>query len=157
MFFCLSFVDQENSTQLKTMFLEQHRDAFFSIFRGLAQDPFVVIRKVLEICWTGIWLDPKIKRTLKIGLFSEITVAQVVVLPMYSVYHETETEPPSSSSKFTSERIAKTTMRSMCPQMSCTISSSRFAPVLELVFASRIEGGIRESPKQKVPKTMKAM
>ncbi|KAJ7863151.1 ribosome 60S biogenesis N-terminal-domain-containing protein [Mycena olivaceomarginata] len=78
MFFCLSFVDQENSTQLKTMFLEQHRDAFFSIFRGLAQDPFVVIRKVLEICWTGIWLDPKIKRTLKIGLFSEITVAQLV-------------------------------------------------------------------------------
>jgi nucleolar pre-ribosomal-associated protein 1 len=77
MFFCLSFLDQESPTQLKTMFLEQHREAFFSIFRGLAQDPFVVIRKVLEICWTGIWLDPKIKKTLKIGLFSEITVAQV--------------------------------------------------------------------------------
>ncbi|KAF8208911.1 ribosome 60S biogenesis N-terminal-domain-containing protein [Mycena galopus ATCC 62051] len=77
-FFCLSFVDQENSTQLKTMFLEQHRDAFFSIFRGLAQDPFVIIRKVLEICWTGIWSDPKIKRTLKIGLFNEMTVAQLV-------------------------------------------------------------------------------
>ncbi|KAF7365247.1 hypothetical protein MVEN_00396500 [Mycena venus] len=76
--FCLSFVDQENSTQLKTMFLEQHRDAFFSVFRGLAQDPFLVIRKVLEICWTGIWSDPKIKRTLKIGLFSEITIAQLL-------------------------------------------------------------------------------
>ncbi|KAJ7459833.1 ribosome 60S biogenesis N-terminal-domain-containing protein [Mycena latifolia] len=78
MFFCLSFLEQETPTQLKTVFLEQHREAFFSIFRGLAQDPFVVIRKVLEICWTGIWLDPKIKRTLKIGLFSEITVAQLL-------------------------------------------------------------------------------
>ncbi|KAJ6508841.1 ribosome 60S biogenesis N-terminal-domain-containing protein [Mycena sanguinolenta] len=76
--FCLSFVDQDNSSQLKTIFLEQHRDAFFSIFRGLAQDPFLVIRKVLEICWTGIWLDPKLKRTLKIGLFNEITVAQLL-------------------------------------------------------------------------------
>ncbi|KAJ6559224.1 ribosome 60S biogenesis N-terminal-domain-containing protein [Mycena vulgaris] len=78
MFFCLSFVDQDTPTQLKTMFLEQHREAFFSIFRGLVQDPFVVIRRVLEICWSGIWLDPKIKRTLKIGLFSEITVAQLL-------------------------------------------------------------------------------
>ncbi|KAJ6613338.1 ribosome 60S biogenesis N-terminal-domain-containing protein [Mycena sp. CBHHK59/15] len=78
MFFCLSFVDPESPTQLKTMFLEQHKDAFFSIFRGLAQDSLLVIRKVLEICWTGIWSDPKIKRTLKIGLFSEITVAQLI-------------------------------------------------------------------------------
>ncbi|KAJ7109702.1 ribosome 60S biogenesis N-terminal-domain-containing protein [Mycena crocata] len=76
--FCLSFVDQETPIQLKTMFLEQHRDTIFSIFRGLFQDPFVVIRKVLEICWAGIWLDPKIKRTLKIGLFSEMTVAQLL-------------------------------------------------------------------------------
>ncbi|KAJ6512246.1 ribosome 60S biogenesis N-terminal-domain-containing protein [Mycena vitilis] len=78
MLLCLSFVDQDNSTQMKTLFLEQHRDVFFSIFRGLAQDPFVVIRKVLEICWAGVWMDPKIKRTLKIGLFSEITVAQLL-------------------------------------------------------------------------------
>ncbi|KAJ7250903.1 ribosome 60S biogenesis N-terminal-domain-containing protein [Mycena haematopus] len=77
-FFCLSFVDQDNASQLKTMFFEQHRDAFCSIFRGLAQDPFPVIRKVLEICWTGIWLDPKLKRTLKISLFNEITVAQLL-------------------------------------------------------------------------------
>ncbi|KAK7048326.1 ribosome 60S biogenesis N-terminal-domain-containing protein [Favolaschia claudopus] len=76
--FCLSFVEQDNSTQLKTIFLEQHRDAFFSIFRGLAQDSYTVLRKILEICWTGIWLDPKIKRTLKIGLFSEITIAQLL-------------------------------------------------------------------------------
>jgi nucleolar pre-ribosomal-associated protein 1 len=77
MFFCLSFVEPDNPTQLKTMFLEQHKDVFVAVFRGLAQDPFVVIRKVLETCWTGIWSDQKIKRTLKIGLFSELTVAQV--------------------------------------------------------------------------------
>ncbi|KAJ7175823.1 ribosome 60S biogenesis N-terminal-domain-containing protein [Mycena filopes] len=89
--------DQENSTQLKTMFLEQHRDAFFSIFRGIAQDPFVVIRKVLEICWAGIWLDPKIKRTLKIGLFSEITccagrVFDPVDVRLLKIYDRANTE-----------------------------------------------------------------
>ncbi|KAF7288582.1 hypothetical protein HMN09_01387300 [Mycena chlorophos] len=76
--FCLSFVEQDTSAPVKTMFLEQHRDAFFSIFRGLAQDPFVVIRRVLEICWSGIWMDLKLKRTLKIGLFGEITVAHLL-------------------------------------------------------------------------------
>ncbi|KAJ7780624.1 ribosome 60S biogenesis N-terminal-domain-containing protein [Mycena maculata] len=90
--FCLSFVDQENPTQLKTMFLEQHKDAFFSIFRGLAQDPFAVIRKVLEICWAGIWLDQKIKRTLKIGLFSEITVAQLVKIYDRAVAEDSDPE-----------------------------------------------------------------
>ncbi|KAJ7644108.1 ribosome 60S biogenesis N-terminal-domain-containing protein [Roridomyces roridus] len=91
MLFCLSFVDQQSSTQLKTIFLEQHKDAFYSIFRGLAQDPFVVIQKVLEICWSGIWSDPKIKRTLKIALFSEITVAQL--LKIYDRPNVEDSEP----------------------------------------------------------------
>ncbi|KAJ7069818.1 ribosome 60S biogenesis N-terminal-domain-containing protein [Mycena amicta] len=76
--FCLSFVEQDTAAAVKTMFLEQHRDAFFSIFRGIAQDPFVVVRRVLEICWSGIWMDLKLKRTLKIGLFGEITVAHLL-------------------------------------------------------------------------------
>ncbi|KAF7314245.1 hypothetical protein MKEN_00897000 [Mycena kentingensis (nom. inval.)] len=76
--FCLSFVEQDTIASVKTIFLEQHRDVFFSIFRALAQDPFVVIRRVLEICWGGIWMDLKLKRTLKLGLFGEITVSHLL-------------------------------------------------------------------------------
>ncbi|KAF7299108.1 hypothetical protein MIND_00859100 [Mycena indigotica] len=78
MLFCLSFIEQDTLATVKTLFLEQHRDAFFSIFRGLTQDPFVVVRRVLELCWGGIWMDLKLKRTLKIGLFGEITVAHLL-------------------------------------------------------------------------------
>ncbi|CAK5281477.1 unnamed protein product [Mycena citricolor] len=76
--FCLSFVDHDTLYPLKTAFLEQHKDVFYSIFRGLHQDSFVVIRRVLEICWAGIWSDPKLKRTLKITLFNEITISHLL-------------------------------------------------------------------------------
>lgn len=75
--FILSFVDQETSTMVKSAFLEQHRDIFLSIFKGIAQDPYPIIRKILEVCWAGIWSDQKIKRTLKINLFNESTIFQV--------------------------------------------------------------------------------
>jgi nucleolar pre-ribosomal-associated protein 1 len=76
-FFLLSFVDVDSTTLVKTVFLEQHRDVFLSIFRGLGQDSYPVVQKILEICWGGILADPKLKRTLKIGLFNESTIAQV--------------------------------------------------------------------------------
>src|ERR1700733_1046170 len=75
--FILSFVDQETSTVVKSAFLEQHRDVFLSIFKGIVQDPYLIIHKIFEVCWTGIWSDQKIKRTLKIGLFNESTIFQV--------------------------------------------------------------------------------
>ncbi|KAK0490295.1 ribosome 60S biogenesis N-terminal-domain-containing protein [Armillaria novae-zelandiae] len=65
--FLLSFV----------VFLEQHRDAFVSMFKGLSQDHYSVIRRVLEVSWAGIWSEPKLKRTLKIGVFNETTIAQL--------------------------------------------------------------------------------
>lgn len=34
-------------------------------------------RMVLEACWTGIWSDNKVERTLKIGLFNENTIGRV--------------------------------------------------------------------------------
>ncbi|KAG1766782.1 ribosome 60S biogenesis N-terminal-domain-containing protein, partial [Suillus occidentalis] len=79
-FFILSFIDPETSSLVKSTFLEQQRDIFLSIFKGLSQDSYLVIRKVLEVCWVGLWSDPKVKRTTKIGLFSEITIGHLLKL-----------------------------------------------------------------------------
>ncbi|KZT67038.1 hypothetical protein DAEQUDRAFT_694819 [Daedalea quercina L-15889] len=76
--FLLSFVDSEAQASVKSTFLEQRRDILSSIFRGLWQDPFSVIRRVLEVCWTGIWSDPKVKRTLKIHVFNETILSQLL-------------------------------------------------------------------------------
>ncbi|KAK0455710.1 ribosome 60S biogenesis N-terminal-domain-containing protein [Desarmillaria tabescens] len=75
--FLLSFVDTNTPVPVKVVFLEQHRDAFVSMFKGLSQDHYPVIRKVLEVSWAGIWSEPKLKRTLKIGVFNETTIAQL--------------------------------------------------------------------------------
>ncbi|KAF8073491.1 ribosome 60S biogenesis N-terminal-domain-containing protein [Lyophyllum atratum] len=80
MLFMLSFVASDSPSQVKATFLEQHRDPFSSIFRGLIQDAYPVIRKVLEVCWAGIWSDAKVKRTLKIGLFNETTIGHLLKL-----------------------------------------------------------------------------
>ncbi|TFY53062.1 hypothetical protein EVJ58_g9659 [Rhodofomes roseus] len=45
----LSFVDTETQASVKSAFLEQRRDIFSSLFRGLWQDPYSVIRRVLEV------------------------------------------------------------------------------------------------------------
>ena len=75
--FILSFVDTTVSSSVKTLFLEQRREVFLSMFKGLIQDPYLVVQKVLEVCWAGIWSDHKIKRTLKVGLFNEACLSQV--------------------------------------------------------------------------------
>ncbi|KAF5371492.1 hypothetical protein D9615_009605 [Tricholomella constricta] len=78
--FILSFTGSDTPIQVKTTFFEQHRDPFLAIFKGLNQDAYPVLRRVLEVCWAGIWSDPKVKRTLKIGLFSEATISHLVKL-----------------------------------------------------------------------------
>lgn len=75
--FLLSFIDTSTVTSVKAAFLEQRRDHLVSIFKGLPTDSYAVIRRVLEVCWVGIWLDPKVKRTLKVGLFHESTLSHV--------------------------------------------------------------------------------
>ncbi len=70
-------MDADTSAPVKAVFMEQHRDAFVSMFKGLSQDHYSVIRRVLEVSWAGIWSEPKLKRTLKIGVFNETTIAQV--------------------------------------------------------------------------------
>lgn len=75
--FLLGFLGVESPTQIKTIFLEQHKDAVLAIFKGIADDHYSLARKILEVSWVGIWEDNKIKRTLKVGLFNEITVGHV--------------------------------------------------------------------------------
>ena len=72
---------------LKTTFLEHHRDIFQSIFKGLAQDSYLVVLRILEVCWRGILSDSKLKRTLKVALFSETTIAHVRNTHLHQVIH----------------------------------------------------------------------
>ena len=75
--FILSFIDRDTSSPVKSAFLEQRREVFLSIFKGLSQDSYSVIRKILEVCWIDLWSDVKVKRTVKIGLFAEVTIGHV--------------------------------------------------------------------------------
>ncbi|OCH95273.1 hypothetical protein OBBRIDRAFT_767994 [Obba rivulosa] len=78
--FILTFVDSTTQGSVKAMFLEQRRETFVSIFKGLAQDPYSLVRKVLEVCWIGIWSDPKLRRTSKVNLFGETTIFHLLKL-----------------------------------------------------------------------------
>ncbi|KAF9531008.1 ribosome 60S biogenesis N-terminal-domain-containing protein [Crepidotus variabilis] len=78
--FLLSFLGVDTLTQTKATLLEQHREAFLAIFKGIADDHYTLMRKILEVCWSGIWEDQKLKRTLKVGLFNEITLGHLLKL-----------------------------------------------------------------------------
>ena len=75
--FILSFVDDSATSSVKSSFLEQRHDIFRSIFGGLDQDAYSLARRILEVAWTGIWLDPKIKKTAKVNVFGEATLYHV--------------------------------------------------------------------------------
>ncbi|KAI6110769.1 ribosome 60S biogenesis N-terminal-domain-containing protein [Pisolithus croceorrhizus] len=77
--FILSFVDRD-APSVKTAFLEQRREFFVSIFKSLNQDPYLVVQRVLQASWDGLWSDQKVKRTLKIGVFGEATLSHLVKL-----------------------------------------------------------------------------
>jgi len=68
---------------LKTTFLEQRKDSLASIFKGLGQDPYPVIRLVLEKLWGGLWSDTKLKKTPKISLFNETVLSNVGKVPAF--------------------------------------------------------------------------
>ncbi|KAF9807927.1 hypothetical protein IEO21_08001 [Rhodonia placenta] len=70
--------DGTTSSAVKTAFLEQRRDIFVLLFKGLWQDQYSLVRKVLEVCWTGLWSDQKVRKTLKVGLFNETVLSQVM-------------------------------------------------------------------------------
>lgn len=77
MMIILSFFSPHSSPQVKSVMLEQHRDVILSIFKGLSSDSYSVIRHTLEVLWSNLWQDHKVKRTLKIGAFGETTIQHV--------------------------------------------------------------------------------
>jgi nucleolar pre-ribosomal-associated protein 1 len=64
------------------MFLEQRKESLAAVFKGLNQDPYPVVRLVLEKLWAGLWSDTKLKKTLKIGLFNETVLSHVRNIPV---------------------------------------------------------------------------
>ncbi|KAG8812996.1 hypothetical protein FRC17_001713, partial [Serendipita sp. 399] len=83
--FLLGFLRMVSTPAVKVAFLEAHKDIFFGVFKRIADDHYQVIRFVLEVCWEGIWSDNKIKRTLKVTLFGEEVLVQLVKLYSRSV------------------------------------------------------------------------
>lgn len=75
--FLMSFVNTTTPHSIKSLFVEHCCGHFTGIFKGLVQDPYPLVRRVLEVCWEGIWSDLKIKRTSKIGLFGEQSLIHV--------------------------------------------------------------------------------
>ncbi|KAI9512767.1 ribosome 60S biogenesis N-terminal-domain-containing protein [Russula earlei] len=93
--FILSFVDDSAASLVKSSFLEQRHDIFRAIFGGLDQDPYSLARKILEVAWTGIWLDPKIKRTVKVNIFNEATLHHIMKLYNRSVAEASDDQIPA--------------------------------------------------------------
>ncbi|KAI9448397.1 ribosome 60S biogenesis N-terminal-domain-containing protein [Lactarius indigo] len=93
--FILSFVDSSATSSLKSSFLEQRQDAFRSILAGLDQDPYSLARRILEVAWVGIWLDPKIKRTSKVNVFNEKSLYHITRLYDRSVGEGSDDQIPA--------------------------------------------------------------
>lgn len=85
--FLLSFVTPTTPIPLKVALLEDHRDAFVQIFKGIGQDPYEVVRRLLETCWEGIWSDGRLKRTTKVRLFNEATLTQASYFYFSGIMH----------------------------------------------------------------------
>jgi hypothetical protein len=76
--FILRFIQPTSTLHfIKSTFLESHREIFLAIFKRLYEDPYPLVRTVLETSWEGIWQDNRLKKTLKIGLFGEKTLTLV--------------------------------------------------------------------------------
>jgi nucleolar pre-ribosomal-associated protein 1 len=71
--FILSFISSPSS-YVKSTLLEQHREIALVLFKRIYALPYAVVKLVLELLWTELWQDKKVKRTLKVGLFNEATI-----------------------------------------------------------------------------------
>jgi len=137
----LSFVDDSAASSVKTSFLEQRHDIFRSIFGGIDQDPYTLARKILEVAWTGIWLDPKIKRTVKVNVFNEACLHLVRRISL-------ALSAPSRTTRFRNSTDAPTVK---VPAIRFLLilritSSSLSAHTLAWEYVSRTVAGIRVKP-----------
>jgi nucleolar pre-ribosomal-associated protein 1 len=85
--FILRFIQPTSTLHfLKSTFLDSHREIFLAIFKRLHEDPYPLVRTVLEASWEGIWQDNRLKKTLKISLFGEKTLALVRNCPLICTF-----------------------------------------------------------------------
>ncbi|ESK84671.1 nucleolus protein [Moniliophthora roreri MCA 2997] len=78
--FVTSFLEPTSPSSLKNTFFDQQTDKFLAIFKGLILDPYIVVRKVLSLCWEGVWCDAKVPKKVKVGLFGEVTMGHLLKL-----------------------------------------------------------------------------
>ncbi|KZV73620.1 hypothetical protein PENSPDRAFT_627099 [Peniophora sp. CONT] len=78
--FHLSFLSSTSPAAVKLALLSGHREQFVALFKGLPQDPPVVVSRLLEACWTGIWGDARVPRAVKVGVFGEATLGHITKL-----------------------------------------------------------------------------
>lgn len=83
--YILSFITSGTSSTLKTTFLTTHRNVFLAIWKGLGDDPYSVIKLILESCWEHILSDVRVARNAKISIFAEVTIAHVRAARFLSV------------------------------------------------------------------------
>ncbi|TFK24236.1 hypothetical protein FA15DRAFT_423825 [Coprinopsis marcescibilis] len=94
--FLLAFLRGASSAtnyQTKTAFLSTSSSVnnFLAIFKTLHADHPAVIKRVLEVCWEGVWCDIRISRSLKIAVFGDLYGVITNLLKIYD-----HTEPPDS-------------------------------------------------------------
>lgn len=77
--FILSFTTRTTPTAIKMALLDR-RDAFQSIFRDIAKDSYLVVRKILDATWEGVWGDMQLPLSAKVKSFGEQVLKQVRVL-----------------------------------------------------------------------------
>ncbi|KAL0058378.1 hypothetical protein AAF712_014958 [Marasmius tenuissimus] len=93
-FLVCSFLSSTSVSSTKNVFFDQHADKFLAVFKGLLLDPYIVVRKFLELCWEDIWCDVKIPKKTKIGLFGEITLNHLLKLYERTSNESTDTDQP---------------------------------------------------------------
>ncbi|KAK1230054.1 hypothetical protein PQX77_006870 [Marasmius sp. AFHP31] len=89
-----SFLSSTSVSSTKNVFFDQHADKFLAVFKGLLLDPYIVVRRFLELCWEDIWGDVKIPKKTKIGVFGEITLNHLLKLYERTSNESTDTDQP---------------------------------------------------------------
>ena len=141
---------------VKTAFLEQRRDQFVAIFKGLWQDAYSIVRRVLEVCWSGIWADVKVKRTVKINIFAENTMSQASEFIFFA-------SKSSVNLGMSRSLDYMSVMRQKAKVLRAILRTWRIISYLQYVhapgraYAFRIRAGIRATTKMTKVKTLPTM
>ncbi|KAH6899471.1 ribosome 60S biogenesis N-terminal-domain-containing protein [Coprinopsis sp. MPI-PUGE-AT-0042] len=89
--FLSSGADSRVNSQTKIAFLSTPASlsTLLSLFKTLHSDHADVIKRVLEVCWEGVWCDIRVSRSLKVGAFGDL---HGVLGNLLKLYDNTEAE-----------------------------------------------------------------